>query len=159
MGGRTLAELAQSRQFELAEARRRPPFVPVLSLLLRRRALLLFLLVAVLLQVTLLHLGLPAWQCPFHAVTGLPCPGCGLSRAAWHLLQGHWAVAFQLHPFAPLVVAAWAFLACCSVLPAGPRAAAAGWVGGVERRTGVSFVLLAALVAYGLVRMVLEVMR
>jgi hypothetical protein len=26
--------------------------------------------------------------CPFHAATGLDCPGCGLQRAVWSLLHG-----------------------------------------------------------------------
>ena len=36
--------------------------------------------------------------CPFFALTGLYCPGCGSSRALHQLLHGHWAAAFSLNP-------------------------------------------------------------
>ncbi|MBO5093641.1 MAG: DUF2752 domain-containing protein [Lachnospiraceae bacterium] len=38
--------------------------------------------------------------CPMVIATGLPCPGCGLSRAAWFLLIGQFARAFSMHPMA-----------------------------------------------------------
>ncbi|HEX7503563.1 MAG TPA: DUF2752 domain-containing protein [Acidobacteriota bacterium] len=41
--------------------------------------------------------------CPLRAVTGVPCPSCGLTRALAHLERGHWADAVRFHPFAPLV--------------------------------------------------------
>jgi len=39
---------------------------------------------------TVTHLFPP---CPFHALTGLYCPGCGTTRALHHLLHGHVATA------------------------------------------------------------------
>ena len=41
--------------------------------------------------------------CPLRAVTGVPCPSCGLTRALAHLERGHWAEAVRFHPFSPLV--------------------------------------------------------
>jgi len=41
--------------------------------------------------------------CPLRAVTGIPCPSCGLTRALAHLERGHWAEAVRFHPFSPLV--------------------------------------------------------
>jgi hypothetical protein len=47
--------------------------------------------------------------CPFHALFGLLCPGCGATRAAAAMLSGHWAEAARLNPLAvalaPLVAA------------------------------------------------------
>jgi hypothetical protein len=40
--------------------------------------------------------------CPFHALTGLYCPGCGSLRALHHLLHGDLAVAFGLNPLTVL---------------------------------------------------------
>lgn len=42
--------------------------------------------------------------CPFAALLSLPCPGCGLSRAAHDLLAGDVRAALALHPLSPLVV-------------------------------------------------------
>jgi hypothetical protein len=36
--------------------------------------------------------------CPFRALTGFTCPGCGTSRALHQLLHGNLAEAFQLNP-------------------------------------------------------------
>jgi hypothetical protein len=46
------------------------------------------------------HLSLfPA--CPFHTVTGLPCPGCGMTRAFLLLGQLRIGDALAAHPLAP----------------------------------------------------------
>ena len=53
--------------------------------------------------------------CPFHALTGVPCPGCGTTRAALALARGDVAAAFGWNP-----LAAAAFLlggAACLVAP------------------------------------------
>jgi hypothetical protein len=42
--------------------------------------------------------------CPLRAVTGIPCPSCGLTRALAHLERGHWAEALKFHPFSPLIL-------------------------------------------------------
>ena len=43
-------------------------------------------------------------SCPFHALTGWHCPGCGTLRALHQLLHGHISQALALNPLA--VVAA-----------------------------------------------------
>jgi hypothetical protein len=42
--------------------------------------------------------------CPLRAVTGIPCPSCGLTRALAHLERGHLAAALKFHPFSPLIL-------------------------------------------------------
>jgi hypothetical protein len=42
--------------------------------------------------------------CPLRAVTGIPCPSCGLTRALAHLERGHLALALKFHPFSPLIL-------------------------------------------------------
>lgn len=37
--------------------------------------------------------------CPMVMVTGLPCPGCGLTRAGFTLLRLDLAGAYRIHPF------------------------------------------------------------
>lgn len=46
--------------------------------------------------------------CPFHAVTGLHCPGCGTARALHQLLHGNLLGALSLNP---LMVSALPFIA------------------------------------------------
>ena len=51
--------------------------------------------------------------CPFHAITGLWCPGCGMTRALHSLLHGNVAGALSSNLFLPvvIVVVGWAWLA------------------------------------------------
>jgi uncharacterized protein DUF2752 len=57
----------------------------------------------------------PSWAaagpplCPFRLLTGLPCPGCGLTRSLVSLLHGDLSAAVFFHPLGP--VAAGAVLA------------------------------------------------
>lgn len=37
--------------------------------------------------------------CPMVVVTGFPCPGCGMTRAAFCLIHLKFVEAFRLHPF------------------------------------------------------------
>ena len=50
--------------------------------------------------------------CPFRLLTGLPCPGCGSTRALHQLLHGHFATAFMLNPLLLIAIPflIWAFL-------------------------------------------------
>jgi hypothetical protein len=50
----------------------------------------------------LLVSGLPL--CPFAYFSGVPCPGCGLTRAGLCLLRGDVQGAMALSPLAPIVV-------------------------------------------------------
>lgn len=48
---------------------------------------------------------LQGWlACPFAALLGIPCPGCGLTRATLRLLGGDLGGAAREHPLAPLLV-------------------------------------------------------
>jgi hypothetical protein len=42
--------------------------------------------------------------CPFRALTGLYCPGCGSLRAVHQLLHGHLGSAFALNPLLIIVL-------------------------------------------------------
>ena len=55
--------------------------------------------------------------CPFHALTGLYCPGCGSLRALHQLFHGHLAAAFGLNPLMILSLPflGYSFLSYCMV--------------------------------------------
>ena len=42
--------------------------------------------------------------CPVALLTGVACPGCGMSRAIAWLLRGDWDRAIEYHPLAPVVL-------------------------------------------------------
>jgi len=42
--------------------------------------------------------------CPFHALTGMPCPGCGSTRALVALVRGDFAGALGWNPVAALAI-------------------------------------------------------
>lgn len=48
--------------------------------------------------------------CPIRELTGIPCPGCGMSRAWLSLLRGDFAAAWRYHPLFWLVPVALALL-------------------------------------------------
>jgi hypothetical protein len=48
--------------------------------------------------------------CPFRLVTGLPCPGCGLTRSWVYLAHGDFSEALRANPFGYVTMAAAAVL-------------------------------------------------
>jgi Protein of unknown function (DUF2752) len=130
-------------------------FAPVLSPILCNRKLGLLISVVAFLQVSLAVLGLPAWQCPFFHLTGIPCPGCGLTRATLLLLHGDWRQSLALHAFAPLFLFALLILAFVSFLPAEASERVGTNIEWLERRTGFTSLVLFALILYWLARLLI----
>jgi hypothetical protein len=88
--------------------------------------------------------------CPFHATTGLWCPGCGMTRATHHLLRGDVGRALGYNLFAPLMLlliatAWWSWLRTArghrSLFDADDR-----------RLVGGLLVLAATFIAFGVAR-------
>lgn len=126
---------------------------PLLAQLLERRVTGVWVGVAVVAHLGLMRLELPAWPCPVQHALGIPCPGCGLSRAIVALLHGDWLAALRLHAFAPLLLAALALIIGMAVLPEPLRRRGIATVDHLERRTGLTVLLLGALMVYWLVRL------
>lgn len=128
---------------------------PVLAPLLASRPATLAIAGAAAAQAALVTLGLPGWPCPILHGTGVPCPGCGLSRAIVALLSGEWAQALTLHAFAPLVLLALVLIAVAAALPARRRASFVRAVAYAERRTGLTGLALVGLLIYWAARLAL----
>lgn len=93
--------------------------------------------------------GTPLLPCPFHAATGLWCPGCGMTRGLHKLLNGDALGALGSNLFLPMALAlgTWLWLSWLwpSVgrgrLPGPSRLAPPVWIG-----------VVVALVVYGVAR-------
>ena len=48
--------------------------------------------------------------CPVPLTLGIPCPGCGITRAFGLASHGHFAEAYAFHPLWPLVLAYFLFV-------------------------------------------------
>ena len=72
----------------------------------------------------------PAWLqhapvlCPFRLATGLPCPGCGITRSLVALAHGDLSAAIYFHPLGAVVGALLVALVALELLE---RARVAGW--------------------------------
>jgi hypothetical protein len=128
-------------------------FVPTVFPLLRDRRLALILLGVVTLLVALLALGLPGWPCPVLQGLGIPCPGCGLTRATLLLLRGDVRTSLTYHAFAPVFLLGLSLMGAAALLPERPRRPFVEGLITFERRTGIVFILLIALIFYWLARL------
>lgn len=66
------------------------------------------------------QLGLP--PCGFRWLTGLACPGCGLTTAFAHGIRGEWMHAAAANPFGLVL-----FVVVCAAVPVALFAAVRGW--------------------------------
>jgi hypothetical protein len=66
------------------------------------------------------QLGLP--PCAFQALTGWPCPGCGLTTAFAHAVRGDWFLAAAANPLGLAL-----FVVTCVCIPLGVTAALRSW--------------------------------
>lgn len=122
---------------------------------MQRRAEALLISGVVLVQGVLVASGLPGWPCPVRHLLGIPCPGCGLTRATTALLHGDWQASLTLHAFAPLFLLAFALLGLSVLLPERPRRALVNTIETIEHRTGITTILLVCSLLYWLIRLLL----
>jgi hypothetical protein len=54
--------------------------------------------------------------CPFKAMSGIPCPGCGLTRATFSMLAGDLRTALHYNPFVFVLAPTLAFVVLRSML-------------------------------------------
>jgi Protein of unknown function (DUF2752) len=135
----------------LAEAQRGMRIAPFASLL-RSRPVAALLASLAALQLGLVACGLPGWPCPLLHGLGIPCPGCGLSRAVLELLHGQWRAALTYHAFSPLLFVALVAIGGASLLPESLRLSLIDGVERLERRTGLTAFVLIGLVFYWIAR-------
>lgn len=129
-----------------------------LAELVESRGLAWTLLLAGAAQATLVSAGWPGWPCPFQQTLGLPCPGCGLSRALLALLRGDWQAAFAIHPFVFPMLASFGLVTVGALAPATVVRNVTVTLQAIEIRTRLTFILATAFLVYGLVRLLVSAM-
>ena len=83
--------------------------------------------------------------CPLRALTGVPCPLCGMTTAATRLAAGDLHGALAANPFVLVLVAFTAFMALLMTLrAAGVAAPPAAWPAARQRAAKLAVVALAA---------------
>ena len=127
-------------------------FTPVLAPLLQNRWLICSFVVFGAAQLLLVALGLTGWQCPIHGTLGVICPGCGMTTAMAMLLRGHWQLAIQTHVFAPLILICLSLMTIAAVLPASHLKTMSRGVERLEKKTGITAILLLSMLGYWLLR-------
>jgi lysylphosphatidylglycerol synthetase-like protein (DUF2156 family) len=103
-------------------------------------------------HMTLVATGLPGWQCPMRYGLGVPCPGCGLSRAVKALVSGNVGQAIAIHAFAPISLGVLVLI-LYSVL--GSRNQQNRMIQHVQQieKLGVSAILVVVFMLYWLMRL------
>lgn len=93
--------------------------------------------------------------CPLHRATGLPCPGCGVTRGLMYVSHGEWAEALGANPWVLVLWPVLLAMALSLVLPARTIATFEAFVARHEPwPSRVVRVLLVAFFGFGLVRFV-----
>jgi len=123
-------------------------FTPTLAVVMQNRWLLALIAGSAVLQIGLAAAGCRGWECPIRFISGIPCPGCGLSRAMALFIQGHWQSALEMHAFAPIILAAVGCLAVTAIMPRGIQHQAVRHVATWEKRSGIIAIVLMAMFIY-----------
>ncbi len=96
--------------------------------------------------------GIHLWHCAFLEATGKPCPGCGLTRGMTALCRGDLPRALRFHPFTPLFALGGLVMVLSLALPGQARQRLISGMEALEKRTGLTALILLALLAFGLWR-------
>jgi hypothetical protein len=89
--------------------------------ILTERPVQVFSAIAILAGIFLPVEGLGIPSCSFHTTTGLPCPGCGLTRSVTAIFHGEWALAWRYNPFGYGFAFAFVALAALGFVPRAVR--------------------------------------
>jgi hypothetical protein len=104
--------------------------------------------------------GLPVSLCWFYNVTGLPCPGCGMTRSLASISHLHLGEAVRYHPFGLVLYPLLVVLTAASLAGEARRARLRAWLGRhpwVEgrgaRARAIYHAAVAAFIGFGLLRL------
>lgn len=128
---------------------------PVIASMLRSRAMCAGLVGLLGLQVALSAAGVRFMDCHLLKTTGVPCPGCGLTRGAVATARLDLHAVWHFNVFGPLALLVVGLMFLGAVLPNRQRLALASVVGTIERKTGITNSCFILLWVYWLARLAL----
>ncbi len=100
--------------------------------------------------------GLGITVCLFRAFSGLPCPGCGLTRALIALLHGDPAAAFAYHPYSFVLLPLLGIMSLHTLLPTAAQSRLAEGFRRRERGLSLAYQgVLYSFLGFGILRMFL----
>lgn len=102
-------------------------------------------------------LGIHFWRCPFNALTGLDCPGCGMTRAGAALLAGDFKTALTYHPLALPMALFFGFIMAAAIAPEAWRRGLTVKCEAIESKCPVAICFLAVFVIFGFARLAMQV--
>jgi hypothetical protein len=117
------------------------------------RAAALGALALLLLTAALSSQGAGIQICFFRYLTGLPCPGCGLTRSFSCILHGDFARGYEYHPFGYVLLPLFAFVAFTLFLPAGSRSQLQTFIRGQQSHLRLVYLaFIYGFIAFGVIR-------
>jgi hypothetical protein len=117
------------------------------------RAAALGALALVLLTAALPSQGAGVQICFFRYLTGLPCPGCGLTRSFSCILHGDFARGYEYHPFGYVLLPIFLLTAFTLFLPASWRSHLQDFVRSRQSRLRLVYLtLIYGFITFGAVR-------
>ncbi|MFK7788044.1 MAG: DUF2752 domain-containing protein [Phycisphaeraceae bacterium] len=128
---------------------------PVLASLMRIRLFCCGLVCLLGVQQFLSLYGLSLIECYVLKLTGIPCPGCGLTRGVMAAARQDWSGVLYFNAFGPLALIAVVLMVLGCVLPTRLRDRLADGVEAVERATGVTNLCFLILWVYWLSRILI----
>jgi Protein of unknown function (DUF2752) len=93
--------------------------------------------------------------CLFRYLTGLPCPGCGLTRSFSCILHGDFALAYDYHPFGYFLLPLFLIVAATLFLPSAYRTRLENSVRSQQSNLRhIYLTLIYGFIAFGAIRIV-----
>jgi hypothetical protein len=96
--------------------------------------------------------GLPLLVCPWKNLTGLPCPGCGMTRSTFALLRGHYRQSLESNALTWVVLLMLLIVAIGVTIPARYRMVWVRSIGRWEQRSRWGLWYAIVLIIYTLTR-------
>lgn len=131
-------------------------FIPLYTLLLANRLICagLVLLPLALLLPALCHTS--PLSCSLFRLTGIMCPGCGMTRATIALCQGRLQDSLLLHPLSPPLCLGWLIAALSLCLQRKQRDSLLVQTEKIEKKTGIALFIIVLFLLYGIIRLIIQ---